>query len=233
MRGRNAARSPRFRRRSHGFSMSPPTRACWRIATGSPTVRRRRRCWRCTGSKARARRTTCADSPRRPSPPASTWSASTCATAAAPNTCRAGLYHSGLTADPLAVLTELRDRDRLTRFAVAGYSMGGNVTMKLAGELGATDFPEVQGICRRVAGDRARSVHAVDRAAREPHLRMEFLPQPAGPHAAQVEAFSHRSSISTGCGRFGRFAPLTTAIPRRTMASTAPRTTTTAPARCA
>ena len=55
-----------------------------------------------------------------------------------------GLYHSGLTADPLFVLRELRDRDRLTRFAVAGYSLGGNITMKLAGELGATDFPEVK-----------------------------------------------------------------------------------------
>jgi uncharacterized protein len=55
-----------------------------------------------------------------------------------------GLYHSGLTADPLAVLTELRDRDGLSRFVMAGYSMGGNVTMKLAGELGDTSFPEVK-----------------------------------------------------------------------------------------
>jgi predicted alpha/beta-fold hydrolase len=55
-----------------------------------------------------------------------------------------GLYHSGLTADPLFVLRELRDRDRLTRFAVAGYSLGGNITIKLAGELGATEFPEVR-----------------------------------------------------------------------------------------
>jgi predicted alpha/beta-fold hydrolase len=55
-----------------------------------------------------------------------------------------GLYHSGLTADPLRVLAELRDRDRLTRFAVAGYSLGGNITMKMAGELGAEEFPEVR-----------------------------------------------------------------------------------------
>src|SRR5687768_1476656 len=55
-----------------------------------------------------------------------------------------GLYHSGLTADPLQVLAELRDRDRLTRFAVAGYSLGGNITMKMAGELGADQFPEVR-----------------------------------------------------------------------------------------
>lgn len=55
-----------------------------------------------------------------------------------------GLYHSGLTADPVAVLTELRDRDGLSRFAVSGYSMGGNVTMKLAGELGGAALPEVK-----------------------------------------------------------------------------------------
>ena len=55
-----------------------------------------------------------------------------------------GLYHSGLTADPLFVLNELRDRDGLRAFAVAGYSLGGNITMKLAGELGASNFPEVK-----------------------------------------------------------------------------------------
>jgi uncharacterized protein len=47
-----------------------------------------------------------------------------------------GLYHSGLTADPLAVMHELADRDGLPRFAFAGYSLGGNLALKLAGELG-------------------------------------------------------------------------------------------------
>jgi uncharacterized protein len=55
-----------------------------------------------------------------------------------------GLYHSGLTADPVFVLSELRDRDALTRFAVSGYSLGGNITMKLAGELGDREMPEVK-----------------------------------------------------------------------------------------
>jgi predicted alpha/beta-fold hydrolase len=57
-----------------------------------------------------------------------------------------GLYHSGLTADPRAVLQELRDRDGLRTLVMAGYSMGGNVTMKLAGELGAADFPELKAV---------------------------------------------------------------------------------------
>jgi predicted alpha/beta-fold hydrolase len=55
-----------------------------------------------------------------------------------------GLYHSGLTADPRFVLTELIEHDQLSRFVVAGYSLGGNVTMKLAGELADTAMPEVK-----------------------------------------------------------------------------------------
>jgi uncharacterized protein len=45
-----------------------------------------------------------------------------------------GLYHSGLTADPLAVL-RLLNAEGLERFAVCGYSLGGNIALKLGGEL--------------------------------------------------------------------------------------------------
>jgi uncharacterized protein len=58
-----------------------------------------------------------------------------------------GLYHSGLTADPLLVLRELIDRDGLPALAVAGYSLGGNLTLKLAGELGEAAPPELQAVC--------------------------------------------------------------------------------------
>jgi predicted alpha/beta-fold hydrolase len=51
-----------------------------------------------------------------------------------------GLYHSGLTADPLFVMRELITRDRLPQIAFAGYSLGGNLALKLAGELGS-DVP--------------------------------------------------------------------------------------------
>ena len=46
-----------------------------------------------------------------------------------------GLYHSGLTNDPLFVLRELIERDGIRALAVAGYSLGGNLTLKLAGDL--------------------------------------------------------------------------------------------------
>ncbi|MEP7117543.1 MAG: alpha/beta fold hydrolase [Acidobacteriota bacterium] len=49
-----------------------------------------------------------------------------------------GLYHSGLTADPLAVMRLLASEE-LGPFALAGYSLGGNIALKLAGELVADD----------------------------------------------------------------------------------------------
>jgi len=57
-----------------------------------------------------------------------------------------GLYHSGLTSDPRFVLEELRDRDGLTAFGLAGYSLGGNLTMKLAGELADEGLPELKAV---------------------------------------------------------------------------------------
>lgn len=57
-----------------------------------------------------------------------------------------GLYHSGLSADPRVVLQELSTRDGLSVFGVAGYSLGGNVALKLAGELGRDLLPGVRAV---------------------------------------------------------------------------------------
>jgi len=51
------------------------------------------------------------------------------------------LYHSGLSADVAAVMRTLAAEKGLKAFALVGYSMGGNLVLKLAGELG-TDAPE-------------------------------------------------------------------------------------------
>jgi predicted alpha/beta-fold hydrolase len=48
-----------------------------------------------------------------------------------------GLFHSGLTADAAHVVHELTEIDGLPAIAVAGYSLGGNVALKLAAEYGA------------------------------------------------------------------------------------------------
>lgn len=58
-----------------------------------------------------------------------------------------GLYHSGLTADPRGVLEELAARDGLGAFVVAGYSLGGNLALRLAGEYGDAAPPWLKGVC--------------------------------------------------------------------------------------
>lgn len=58
-----------------------------------------------------------------------------------------GLYHSGLTADPAHVLNELTARDGIDRLAVAGYSLGGNLALKLAGEYGRSAPPALRAVC--------------------------------------------------------------------------------------
>jgi hypothetical protein len=47
------------------------------------------------------------------------------------------LYHSGLSCDVDAVLRHFIAREHLDSVALVGYSMGGNMVLKLAGELGA------------------------------------------------------------------------------------------------
>jgi len=56
------------------------------------------------------------------------------------------LYHAGLTSDLLAVLRQLRGEGRAPAFLV-GFSLGGNVVLKLAGEMGESARPLVRGVC--------------------------------------------------------------------------------------
>jgi predicted alpha/beta-fold hydrolase len=57
------------------------------------------------------------------------------------------LYHSGLTNDPLAVMRELVEVDGLPAFAITGYSLGGNLALKLAGDFGARPPKELRAVC--------------------------------------------------------------------------------------
>jgi predicted alpha/beta-fold hydrolase len=57
-----------------------------------------------------------------------------------------GLFHSGLTEDARHVIAELSSVDQLRSIVVAGYSLGGNLALKLAGEYGDTPPPALQGV---------------------------------------------------------------------------------------
>jgi predicted alpha/beta-fold hydrolase len=57
----------------------------------------------------------------------------------------ATLYHSGLSGDIRAVLLELIEREKLSELFAAGFSMGGNLVLKMAGEFGEATPREVRG----------------------------------------------------------------------------------------
>jgi hypothetical protein len=56
------------------------------------------------------------------------------------------LYHSGLSGDIHGVILELIERDRLPEIFAAGFSMGGNLVLKMAGESGESAPPELRAI---------------------------------------------------------------------------------------
>ncbi len=62
----------------------------------------------------------------------------------------ATLYHSGRSDDIKAVARHLIENDGITRFALAGFSMGGNLVLKTAGEWGASgpgEFKAAAAVC--------------------------------------------------------------------------------------
>jgi uncharacterized protein len=56
------------------------------------------------------------------------------------------LYHSGMSGDIRAVLLELITKDRLPELFAAGFSMGGNLVLKMAGEFGEDAPREIGGV---------------------------------------------------------------------------------------
>ena len=77
-----------------------------------------------------------------------------------------GLYHSGLTHDPLFLLRHMIDVGRVPAIVVAGYSLGGNLTLKLAGDLGDKAPPQLKAVCAvSPTMDLALCVDALERRA--------------------------------------------------------------------
>ncbi|HEY9685122.1 MAG TPA: alpha/beta fold hydrolase [Oculatellaceae cyanobacterium] len=57
------------------------------------------------------------------------------------------LYNGGMSEDVLKVLEELRTVDKLTNIFLVGYSLGGNIVLKLGGELSSRAVHLMRGIC--------------------------------------------------------------------------------------
>jgi uncharacterized protein len=64
--------------------------------------------------------------------------------------CAPTLYNSSLSGDVAAVVRSVIENDGVSRFALIGFSMGGNLVLKLAGEWGSAGPPQfraVAGVC--------------------------------------------------------------------------------------
>jgi predicted alpha/beta-fold hydrolase len=58
-----------------------------------------------------------------------------------------GLYHSGLVEDAGFVIRELARTDGLQAVVAAGYSLGGNLVLRLAGTESPRALPQLKGVC--------------------------------------------------------------------------------------
>jgi len=72
------------------------------------------------------------------------------------------LYHSGLSSDVSVVLRNIVEKKNVRRVALVGYSMGGNLVLKLAGELSANAPAELKAVAAvSPAADLAASADAM------------------------------------------------------------------------
>ena len=102
------------------------------------------------------------------------------------------LYHSGLSNDVLAVMNFFVAQHGLQSISLIGYSMGGNLVLKLAGELGAAAPPELRSVIGvSPALDLGPSADALHLPAKPP-LRAEVSPRPSTPLPPQSDAVPAR-----------------------------------------
>ncbi len=96
------------------------------------------------------------------------------------------MYHSGLTSDPLHVIRDVYRRG-IGPIFIVGFSLGGNVALKLAGELRQTDL--LAGVCAvSTPIDLASAVKAIDKRENIIYAR-RFL--------SRLKARIRRKSLST------------------------------------
>ena len=144
-----------------------------------------------------------------------------------------GLYHSGLTHDPLFVMRELIERDGIRAIAVAGYSLGGNLALKLAGELGDAAPPELKAVCAvSPTMDLGVCVEALERRSNIAY-EFNFVRNLKARMRRKAAAFPGEFRTRRAAAASGPCGSSTRPTPRRITASATRPTTTIAPARCA
>jgi uncharacterized protein len=103
------------------------------------------------------------------------------------------MYHSGLTGDTRAIAERIHARDRSPLFLV-GFSLGGNVALKLAGELGETDLlTGVVAVSTPI--DLAACVRAIDKPSNRLYAR-RFLSRLLGRVKAKSRLSPHLYSAA-------------------------------------
>jgi predicted alpha/beta-fold hydrolase len=109
------------------------------------------------------------------------------------------LYHSGLSADVGAVAQTLIASEGLTRIALAGYSMGGNLVLKLAGEWGGShpELKAVAAVCPAL--DLAASADALHEPANRLY-EMHFVRRLKQRLALKARLFPERFDVSAADG---------------------------------
>jgi predicted alpha/beta-fold hydrolase len=143
----------------------------------------------------------------------------------------AGLFHSGLTADAAHVIDELAAVDGLPSIAIAGYSLGGNLALKLAGEYGASAPPA---LCAVAAVSPILEISQCVRALERPGnflYEWNFV-RDLKRRLRRKDKFRPGAFDLSRLGRCARSASSTRPTPRLTSASRMRKTTITAPAPC-
>jgi predicted alpha/beta-fold hydrolase len=106
------------------------------------------------------------------------------------------LYHSGRSSDVTAVMESLLEDDGIAHFVLCGYSMGGNLVLKAAGEWGSAapkELVAVAGVCPAV--DLAASADALHRPANRLYERY-FLWKLKARMRAKARCFPGRYDLS-------------------------------------
>jgi uncharacterized protein len=106
------------------------------------------------------------------------------------------LYNSGMSGDYRAVFEELANKDGFTQVFFAGYSMGGNLVTKMAGEFGDDPPPALRGVCSVCAAlDLSACADALEESQNQLYQR-HFTSKLMARYARKVQMFPGRYSLN-------------------------------------